>query len=249
MSGHNRWAKVKHVKAKTDAIKGKVFTKVIKDLVMAAKNGGGDPALNASLRTAMQKAKEVNMPQSTVKNAIMRGTGELPGVSYEELTYEAYGPSGTAIIIDVLTDNKNKAVAEVRYIIDRNGGKMAEAGAVSYMFKKKAVLIVDAAKVTEDKLMEIVLDAGADDVKLDEDIFEITGEPNTLEPIRAALEKAGLEIQSAEVSKVPDTNVMVAGEDAKKMLKLIDALEEYDDVQNVYSNYDMDEKTMQEAMA
>lgn len=248
MSGHNRWAKVKHVKAKTDAIKGKLFTKLIKDLVMAAKNGGGDPNLNAGLRTAMQKAKDANMPSDTIKKSIQRGTGELPGVSYEELMYEVYGPAGTALLVQVLTDNKNKAIAEIRYIIDRNGGKIAAQGSVSYKFKTTALLTVDKAKATEDQLMGIVLDAGAEDIKDVGDEFEITGEPGKLEIIKDALTKAGIETTSAEVTRLPDTYVTLTGDDAAKMLKLVDSLEEYDDVQNVYSNYDIDEKTM-EALA
>jgi len=247
MSGHNRWAKVKHVKAKTDAIKGKVFTKLIKDLVMAAKNGG-DPSLNAALRTAMQKAKDCNMPSDTIKKSIMRGTGELPGLTYEELMYEVYGPAGTALLVQVLTTNKNKAIADIRYIIDRNGGKIAAQGSVAYKFKMASVLTVDKAKTNEDQLMGIVLDAGAEDIKDIGDEFEITGEPGKLEAIKEALGKAGLETTSAEVTKIPDTYVMLTGDDAAKMIKLVDALEEYEDVQNLYSNYDIDEKTM-EALA
>lgn len=243
MSGHNRWAKVKHVKAKQDKIKGKLFTKAIKELTMSAKNGGGDPALNASLRVAIQKAKEVNMPQDTIKKAIQRGTGELPGVSYEELTYEGYGPGGCAIIIDVLTDNKNKAVAEIRYMFDRNGGKMAEAGAVSYMFKKRACFTVSKEKATEDSLMSIVLDAGAEDIKEVGEIFEITGEPSAFEAIKTALDNAKIETESAEITKLPDTYVTLNKNDAEKMIKLEEVLEEYDDVQDVYSNYDIDEAT------
>ena len=246
MSGHNRWAKVKHVKAKQDKIKGKLFTKAIKELTICAKNGGGDPALNASLRVAIQKAKDVNMPQDTIKKAIQRATGELPGVSYEELTYEGYGPGGCAIIIDVLTDKKNKAVAEIRHILDRNGGKMAESGAVSYMFKKRACFTISKEATTEDNLMSIVLDAGAEDIKDAGDVFEITGEPSAFEAIKTALDGAKFETLSGEITKMPDTYVNLNKNDAEKMIKLEDALEEYDDVQDVYSNYDIDEATAAE---
>ncbi len=244
MSGHNRWAKVKHVKAKTDAIKGKLFTKLIKELTIAAKNGGGEVDTNASLRVAVQKAKDSNMPQDTIKKAIQRGTGELPGVSYEELMYEGYGPGGTALIVEVLTTNKNKAAAEIRRIFDRNGGKLAEQGAVSYMFNTKACILVSSEKATEDKLMEICLDAGAEDITLDGDTFEITGAPNTLEAIRTALDNAKIEVTSAEITKISDTTIEVKGPDAEKMIKLQEALDEYEDVQNVYSNFDIDEETM-----
>jgi len=248
MSGHNRWAKVKHVKAKQDVIKGKLFTKAIKELTIAAKNGGADPSTNAALRVGIQKAKDINMPQDTIKKAIQRGTGELPGVTYEELTYEGYGPGGCAIIVDVLTDNKNKAVAEIRYLFDRNGGKMADSGAVSYMFKKKSCFTVSKEKTSEDMLMGIVLDAGAEDIKDIGDEFEITGEPGAFEAIKAALDNAKIEVLSNEITKLPDTYVTLNKNEAEKMLKLEDALEEYDDVQDVYSNYDMDDATM-EALA
>jgi YebC/PmpR family DNA-binding regulatory protein len=249
MSGHNRWAKVKHVKAKTDAVKGKLFSKLIKEITVAAKEGGGDPNSNARLRTVLQKAKDANMPNDTMKKAIQRGTGELPGVSYEEIRYEGYGPAGVAIIVDVLTDNKNRAASEIRYVFDRYHGKLGSSGSVAWKFDRKAVIDVLKEAIGEDELMELVLDAGADDIKDEGDVWEVIAPPECLEDIKKALDSASVKYESAEVTMVPQDTVKLEGDDAKKMLKLMEKFEELDDVQNVYANFDIDDSIMEEMEA
>jgi len=249
MSGHNRWAKVKHVKAKTDAVKGKLFSKLIKEITVAAKEGGGDPNSNARLRTVLQKAKDANMPNDTMKKAIQRGTGELPGVSYEEIRYEGYGPAGVAIIVDVLTDNKNRAASEIRYVFDRYHGKLGSSGSVAWKFDRKAVIDVLKEAIVEDELMELVLDAGADDIKDEGDVWEVIAPPECLEDIKKALDSASVKYESAKVTMVPQDTVKLEGDDAKKMLKLMEKFEELDDVQNVYANFDIDDSIMEEMEA
>ena len=246
MSGHNRWAKVKHVKAKTDAVKGKVFSKLIKEIVVASRAGGGDPATNASLRTLIAKAREANMPQDTVKKAIQRGTGELPGVAYEEMRYEGYGPGGVALVVDVLTDNKNKAASEVRYIFDRYHGKLGAPGSVAWKFDRRATFYFPKSAVTEEKLMEIALEAGADDIRDDGDSWLVVAEPGAFEGLKAAFEAKNLSPESAEVTMLPQETVKLEGDDARKMLKLMEMIEENEEVQNVYANFDIDDSMMQQ---
>jgi len=242
MSGHSKWHSIKHKKARVDAQRGKVFTRLIKELTVAARMGGGDPDANSRLRTATAKA--ANMPADNIERAIKKGTGELPGVSYEEVTYEGYGPGGVAIMIDAMTDNKNRTVAEIRHIMSKNGGNLGANGCVAYMFHKKGIVMVEQEGVDEDELMEIVLDAGAEDMASEEEQFVVTTEPANFEPVRAAVEDQGFPIANAELTMVPDNTVKVVAKDAQKVLKLMDALENQDDVQNLYSNFDIPEEVL-----
>jgi len=246
MSGHSKWHSIKHKKARVDAQRGKVFTRLIKELTVAARMGGGDPDANSRLRTAMAAAKAANMPADNIDRAIKKGTGELPGVSYEEISYEGYGPGGVAILIDAMTDNKNRTVAEIRHMMGKNGGNLGANGCVSYMFHKKGIILVENEGVDEDELMETALEAGADDMVGYDDHFEITTEPSAFEDVRSAIEEAGFPIASAELSMVPDNTVKVSAKDAPKILRLMDALENQDDVQNVYSNFDIPEDILAE---
>ena len=244
MSGHSKWHSIKHKKARVDAQRGKVFTRLIKELTVAARMGGGDPDANSRLRTAIATAKAANMPADNIERAIKKGTGELPGVSYEEVTYEGYGPGGVAIMIDAMTDNKNRTVAEIRHIMSKNGGNLGANGCVAYMFHKKGIVMVEQEGVDEDELMEIVLDAGAEDMASEEEQFVVTTEPANFEPVRAAVEDQGFPIANAELTMVPDNTVKVVAKDAQKVLKLMDALENQDDVQNLYSNFDIPEEIL-----
>ncbi|MGE5314524.1 MAG: YebC/PmpR family DNA-binding transcriptional regulator [Acidobacteriota bacterium] len=244
MSGHSKWATIKRKKAVTDARRGKLFTQLIKEITIAAKAGGGDPAGNPRLRLAVDKGKAANMPADNIKRAIQKGTGELPGVSYEEITYEAYGPGGTAIIIECVTDNKNRAIAELRHILERNGGKLGSAGSVAYMFHKKGSIRVPKTGLNEDDVLAVVLDAGADDLTTDGDMFEIVTSIESFETVKKALETANIKIDDAELNMVPETTVKVEGNEAEKVLKLVEALEEHDDTQHVYANFDIDEKLL-----
>ncbi len=247
MSGHSKWATIKHKKGALDAKRGALFTKLIKELTVAAKNGGGNPEANPRLRTVLQKAKEANMPADNIDRAIKKGTGELPGVIYEEISYEGYGPSGVAILIDVLTDNKNRTIAEIRNILEKKGGNMSGAGSVAWQFNKKGLLVVKKEAIEEDKLMSIALDAGASDFNLSGDSYEITTEPQDFENVKKAVTNAGLKTESAEVTKIPSALVKVAGtNEAKSVMGLIEALEEHDDVQNVYANFDIPDEIFQE---
>ena len=252
MSGHNKWAKVKHVKAKMDAIKGRAFTKVIKEITIAARNGGGDPDSNPRLRTALQAAKDCNMPKDNVERAIKKGTGELEGVNYEELTYEGYAPSGVAIIVRCLTDNKNRTVAEVSKILSKGGGNLGVPGCVSFQFEQKGYFYISSEEnpdVNEEKLMEIVLEAEAEDMKKFDDGFEITCDTTTFPDVRAKLDEFNLKIEEAKVTMLPKVTVKVTGSDVGKVLRLIDALEENDDVQDVYHNYDISDEELEAAAA
>ncbi|HNW37131.1 MAG TPA: YebC/PmpR family DNA-binding transcriptional regulator [Candidatus Ozemobacteraceae bacterium] len=252
MSGHNKWAKVKHVKGKLDAIRGRLFTKIIKEITIAARNGGGDPDSNPKLRAAIQIAKDANMPRDNVDRAVKKGTGELEGVSYEEITYEGYAPGGVAVLVRTLTDNKNRTVAEVQKIFSKGGGNMGTPGCVSFMFENKGFFFLsqeDNPKATEDSLMEIVLDTGCEDLKTLDDGFEIYCNPSAFLDIRPKLEEKGLKISEAQVSMIPKTTVKVAGNDAPKLLRLIDQFEEHDDVQNVYHNGDIDDADLEAAAA
>ncbi|MCI0698883.1 YebC/PmpR family DNA-binding transcriptional regulator [candidate division KSB1 bacterium] len=244
MSGHNKWAKIKHKKAATDAAKGRVYTRLIKEITLAARMGGGDESGNARLRKAILDAKAANMPASNVERAIKKGTGELEGVNYEEVAYEGYGPGGVAIIAELITDNKNRAVSEIRHIFSKHGGNLASAGAVSWKFDKKGIIAVAPEGRSEDDVLMLALDAGAEDVKYDPESTEILTAPSDLETVKSALEKENVKIEKAEVGMYPKDTVKVEGKEAEQLLKLLDAIEEHDDIQKVYSNYDIDVDVM-----
>ncbi len=246
MSGHSKWATIKHKKGALDAKRGALFTKIIKELTVAAKNGGGNPDANPRLRTVLAKAKEANMPADNIDRAIKKGTGELPGVIYEETSYEGYGPGGVAILIDVLSDNKNRTTAEIRNILEKKGGNMSGAGSVAWQFHKKGIIIINKSATDEDKMMTIALDAGASDFSAEKDSYEITTEPQDFENVRKAVIAAGITPESAELPKLASTLVKINLENAKSILALIEALEEQEDVQNVYSNADISDEIVQE---
>jgi YebC/PmpR family DNA-binding regulatory protein len=239
MSGHSKWATIKHKKGALDAKRGKIFTRLIKEVTIAAKQGGGDPDGNPRLRGAIAAAKAENMPADNIKRAIQRGTGELEGVSYEEITYEGYGPGGVAVIVDVLTDNKNRAVSEVRHAFSKNGGNLGESNSVSWMFTKKGVIVVAKDAASEDKLTEIVLESGAEDLNDEGDNWEILCDPKEFENVVAALKAAKITPEHAEVTMISSTYTKLEGTTASQMMRLLDTLEDLDDAQNVYSNFDM----------
>ena len=241
MSGHSKWATIKHKKGAADAKRGKVFTRLIKEITIAAKSGGGDPDGNPRLRTAILAAKAENMPADNIKRAIQRGTGELEGLSYEEITYEGYGPGGVAIIVDVLTDNKNRAVSEIRHAFSKNGGNLGAEGAVSWMFTKKGLIAIDKQAANEDKLTEIVLEAGAEDLNDEGTHWEIISDPKDFEAVTDALKAAKIPTESAEVTKIASTYTKLEGSQANAMVRLLETIEDLDDTQNVYSNFDFDE--------
>lgn len=249
MAGHSKWAQIKHKKAQVDARKGKIFTKLVREITVAARLGGGDPEKNPRLRVAIDKAKEVNMPMENIKRAIMKGTGELSGTTYEEAVYEGYGPGGVALLIEVLTDNKNRTVSEIRHILSRHGGSLGESGCVSWIFEKKGYILVDKKAVDEDTLLSVALEAGVEDVKNDpkEENYEIIVPPEDLKTVKTKIEEAGIPIALAEVTMLPKNYVPIDGQVAEQMLKLMDALEDHDDVQNVYANFDLPEETMSKA--
>jgi len=246
MSGHSKWAQVKHKKAAVDAKRGKVFTKIVKEISVSARLGGGDADGNPRLRTAIEKAKEVNMPQENIKRAIMKGTGELPGMTYEETVYEGYGPGGTAILLEVLTDNRNRTVSEIRHIMTKHGGNLGEAGCVGWMFEKKGYILVEKTSIDEDSLMSAVLEAGAEDMKNDpgEDSYEIITAPEDINKVKASLETSSIPISLAETTMLPKNYVTLDDKSADQMIRLVEALEEHDDVQNVYTNFDIPEEVM-----
>jgi YebC/PmpR family DNA-binding regulatory protein len=246
VSGHSKWAQIKHKKASTDAKRGKLFTKIVKEISIAARLGGADPTGNPRLRTAIDKAKEVNMPSDNIKRAIMKGTGELPGVSYEESFYEGYGPGGVAILLEVLTDNKNRTTPEIRHIMTKNGGSLGEAGCVSWMFAKKGYVLIEKAKIDEDTVMSIALDAGAEDMKNDprEDNFEVITAPENLGNVRGALEQAAIPVALSEVTMLPKNYATIDERQAEQMMRLIEALEDHEDVQNVYTNVDVPDEVI-----
>ena len=246
MSGHSKWASIKHKKAAADAKRGQIFTKLIREITVAAKNGGGDPETNPHLRTAIQSAKTANMPADNIERAIKKGTGELEGVTYEEVLYEGYASQGVAVLVQCLTDNKNRTAAEIRNIFTKQNGGMAGAGSVAWIFEKKGLLVVNKQKVSEDSLMELVLGAGAEDLTEAGGKFEITTSPADFEKVREALERAKVPVESAEISMIPKNQVTVSAEAARSALKLIEALEEHDDVQNVYANCDIPDEIMKE---
>ncbi len=244
MSGHSKWATTKHKKAATDAKRGKIFTKIGKELTVAARLGGGDPDGNPRLRTAVAKAKSVSLPAENIKRAIQKGTGELPGVSYEEIVYEGYGPGGVAVIIESLTDNRNRTVSEIRNIFSKAGSNMGEAGCVSWMFHKKGYLVVNGAKANEDQLMALALDAGAEDMQVEDGNFVITTALSDFEKVKKALEDAAVPLELAELTMIPQTYVKLDGKEAQQMLRLVDTLEDNDDVQNVYANFDIPDEIL-----
>ena len=246
MSGHSKWASIKHKKGAADAKRGKAFTKLIRELTVAAKNGGGNPISNARLRLAIQRAKDANMPQGNIDRGIKKGTGELEGVSYEEISYEGYGPGGVAIMAEALTDNKNRATSDIRNIFSKKGGNMAGQGSVAWMFEKKGYIVVNQEAIEEDKLMSVVLDAGAEDMKTEETTYAITTRMEDFEKVKKALEENNVKVEAAEITNVPKSTVKLTGDDAKKVLALVSELEELDDVQNVYANFDIPDEILKE---
>ena len=247
MSGHSKWHSIKHKKAATDSKRGRIFTRLIKEMTVAARSGGGDLDANPRLRLVVNTAKAANMPAENIKRAIMRGTGELPGVSYEDVNYEGYGPGGVAIFMRTLTDNRNRTVAEVRHILSKNGGNLGEGGCVAWMFERKGYLVVEKAAASEEKLLDLVLGNGGDDMAEDGDNFEIFSTPEKFEALKAALEAANIPLAASEVSLVPQNYIKLEGKEAQTMLKLMEALEDQEDIQNVWSNFDIDEAALQEA--
>ncbi|TAJ09943.1 MAG: YebC/PmpR family DNA-binding transcriptional regulator [Nitrospirae bacterium] len=248
MGGHSHWATTKRHKASVDAKRGKIFTRIIREITIAAR-AGGDPDGNPRLRLAIAKAKDANMPGDTLKKAIQRGTGELPGVTYEEFTLEGYGPGGTAVLLEITSDNRNRTVAEIRNLLTKNSGNMAEAGAVSWQFQKKGLIVVEKGKVDEDKLLSLALDAGAEDVKVDEKTFEVITEPHDFETVKKALTDAKIESSLAEVTFVPQNYVKLQEKAAEQMLKLMEILDEHDDVQKVHANFDIPDEIMEKVAA
>lgn len=244
MAGHSKWKQIKRKKAVTDQKRGAVFTRLIREITIAAKQGGGDPAGNARLRTAIDAAKAENMPLDNIERAIKKGTGELEGVTYDEVTYEGYGPGGAAILINATTDNANRTVAEIRNAFSRHGGNLGASNSVSWMFDRLGQIVLDATRSDEDAAMEVALEAGADDMVRESDVFVITCHANQLHAVQEALKAKGLVIQSAEIAMLPKSTVKVEGGDAKKLLTLIEALEEMDDVAKVFSNFDIDAEAM-----
>jgi len=244
MSGHSKWHSIKHKKGALDAKRGKLFTKFIKEITVAARSGGGDPDANARLRKAILDAKAGNMPNDTIDSAVRRGTGEEEGVNYEEITYEGYGPGGVALMVQSMTDNRNRTVAEIRHIFSKNGGNLGESGSVGWMFEKKGYIVVEKAAKSEEELFELAIDAGADDLRDDEDNFEIITSPDAFDAVLKAVKGAGVEPQVAEVEMVPQNYIKLEGADARQMLKLMEALEDHDDVQKVSANFDISEEDM-----
>lgn len=244
MSGHSKWAGIKHKKAKVDAQRGRVFTKIIREITVAARVGGGDPGGNPRLRTAIQAARAVNMPAENIERAVKKGTGELEGVSYEEINYEGYGPGGVAVLVEVVTDNKNRTVGEIRKLFSKNGGSLGEVGCVGFLFEKKGYIQVDAAKVDEDQLLSIALEARAEDLQREESVFAVTTVPKDFEKVRDAIVKSGIQPLSAEITMVPKSTVKLEGKPAEQMLRLMEEMEEHDDVQHVYANFDIPEQLM-----
>jgi YebC/PmpR family DNA-binding regulatory protein len=249
MSGHSKWHTIKHKKGAADAKRGKVFTRIIKELTVAARAGGGDPDTNPRLRTIIADAKAQNMPSDNIKRAIRRGTGEEPGVSYEEAQYEAYGPGGAAVIMDVLTDNKNRTVGELRHLLTKHGGNLAETNAVAWMFTKKGYIVVPKSKADEETLMSAVLDAGGDDLRDDDDNWEVFSSVEAFPAVLEAVKKLNIEPDAAEISMVPQNYLKLEGKAAQQMVKLMEALDEHDDIRHVWSNFDIEEKEIEASLA
>lgn len=246
MAGHSKWKQIKHKKARADAERGKVFTRLIKEITVAARTGGGDDAANPRLRSAILAAKAANMPAANIERAIKKGTGELPGVSYEEVIYEGYGPGGTALLIECLTDNKNRTVAEIRHAFSKHSGNLGESGSVSWMFERKGEITAPLNGMSEDQMMEIALEAGAEDLDFDDGIAFVTCQPEDLEMVKSTLEEKKVSIEQAEIALVAQNTVKVDEKNAEKLIKLLDILEDHDDVQNVYCNFDIDEAVLEE---
>ena len=249
MSGHSKWHSIKHKKGAIDAKRGRMFTKVIKEITIAARIGGGDAEGNPRLRKAVLDAKELNMPADNIKRAIMKGTGELEGGQLEELQYEGYGPSGVAMIVEVVTDNRNRTVSEIRHVFSKNGGNMGEAGSVAWMFHKKGYVAIEKAKADEETLMTLAIDAGADDFSSDESSYEIYTSPDKFETVLNAVKAKGIQPETAEISMIPQNYIKVEGKAAQQVVKLMDALDEHDDVQHVYANFDIEESELAEAVS
>jgi YebC/PmpR family DNA-binding regulatory protein len=249
MSGQSKWHTNKHKKGAADAKRGKVFTRIIKELTVAARNGGGDPGTNPRLRTIIADAKSVNMPADNIKKAIQRGTGELPGVTYEEITYEGYGPGGAALIIECMTDNKNRTVGEIRHTLEKYNGNLGASGSVAWMFSKKGYIVIDKNAADEEKLLTAVLDAGGDDLRDDGDSWEVLSDPSAFESVRDAVKALGVEPTTAQVAMLPQNYVKLQGKEASQMVKLMEAVEDHDDVQHVWSNFDIEEKEIEASLA
>jgi len=245
MSGHSKWHSIKHKKAAVDAKRGKIFTRLIKEISVAARIGGGDPDANPRLRTAVQAAKDANMPHDNIHRAILKGTGELPGQHYEEATYEGYGPGGVAVFLEVLTDNKNRTVAEIRHLFSKHGGNLGESGSVAWIFEKKGYLAIDKEVATEDDLFEIAIEAGAEDLQSEGDAFAIYTAVDQFEDVKAAISKASIPIRESALTMIPQNEVRLQGKQAQQMIKLMEVLEDHEDVQNVYANFDIDEEEIQ----
>ena len=249
MSGHSKWHTIKHKKGAADAKRGKVFTRIIKELTVAARNGGGDPEMNPRLRTIVADAKANNMPRENIDRAIRRGTGEEPGVTYDEVTYEGYGPGGVALLIETLTDNKNRTVGEIRHMLGKHAGNLAAENSVAWMFSRKGQIMIEKGKADEDKLLSAALDAGADDMNDDDSGWEIVCAPERFEAVRDAVKALGIEPASAEVAMIPQNYVKLVGKEAQQMLKLMEAIEDHDDVQHVWANFDVEEKEIEASLA
>jgi YebC/PmpR family DNA-binding regulatory protein len=245
MSGHSKWSQIKRKKNKIDQNRGKLFSKLIREITTAARVGGGDPKGNMRLKAAFEEAKAINMPSDTLKRAIQKGTGELPGETYEEVTYEGYGPSGVALLVKVLTDNKNRTAPEIRHGFSKFGGNLGEVGSVSWMFERKGLILVEADRVDEDELLSLALEGGATDMRRADTIFEISTEPAQLEAVRRILEERGVPLQSAEVTYVPQSTIRLEGKEAQQVLRLVEGLEELDDVQKVYANFDIPDDVLE----
>lgn len=243
MSGHSKWATIKRKKAKVDAQRGKVFTRLAKEIIVAARQGGPDPEGNARLKTAIMRAKEANIPNDNIMRAIQKGAGETGGANYEEIIYEGYGPGGVAVMLEIMTDNRNRTAGEIRFIFSKNGGNLGETGCVAWMFNEKGIIVVEKAdnKLDEDEIMLNAIDAGAQDFNTEDDLYEIVCDPADLQPVRESLEKAGIKIASAEVTMAPQTTVNLEGNKAEQMMRLMEALEDHDDVQNVYANFEIED--------
>ena len=249
MSGHSKWHTIKHKKGAADAKRGKVFTRIIKELSVAARNGGGDPDSNPRLRTIIADAKSVNMPADNIKRAIQRGTGELPGVNYEEITYEAYGPGGVAIMIETLTDNKNRTVGEMRHTLTKYGGNLGESNSVAWMFEKKGYIVVEKTKADEEKLLAAAIDAGADDMQDDGENWEVVSSPESYQPVLDAVKGLGIEPAAAEIALLPKNYIKLEGKAAQQMVRLMDILEEHEDTKKVWTNADIEEKEIEASLA
>jgi YebC/PmpR family DNA-binding regulatory protein len=249
MSGHSKWHTIKHKKGAADAKRGKIFTRIIKELTVAARNGGGDPDMNPRLRTIIADAKQVNMPADNIKRAIRRGTGEEEGVNYEEIMYEGYGPGGVAVIVDTITDNRNRTVSEIRHIFGKYGGNLGEANSVGWMFSKKGLVVVNKSKAQEDSLMSAALDAGADDMSDEGDVWEVTCPPESHQAVLEAIKALGIEPDRSEVAMLPQNYVTIEGKAVQQMLKLMEALDESDDTRNVWTNADFEEKDIEASLA